>query len=423
MSEQSSDRTVAREWARGWSVVLVGVAGMALTGISVYSAGLLMAPLEHEFGWNRKEISSGLLVWSAVSLVALPIMGRAIDRLGRRRVALPGVLLAGLLFGCLGLANGSLPLWWASWAVFAIAFAATNPAIWASAVSNIFSAGRGLAIGVMMCGSAVGAATIPLVTRWAIDNFGWRYAFPILGAVYSLLTFVLALAFLDNGKPVEVVSDAAPQMPGLEFSAAIRDPSVLKVLAAIFLGLVLIVGQVVHLTPMLIEGGIARGSAAALISGVGLGSVVGKIGVGWITDRSGSRIVPGLCFALPAVTCMLLLNLSGSFAFALAAVVVLGLGSGSLLQLSAYLISRYAGLRSFGQVYSVAAALMGATSGLGPMIAAAVFDRSGSYVPLLQGSIIVALGVGLMVGTLKAYPIFANVDGGAGVQARVAIEA
>jgi hypothetical protein len=69
-------------------------------------------------------------------------------------------------------------------------------------------------------------------------------------------------------------------------------------------------------------------------------------------------------------------------------------------------------LRSFGQIYSIAAALMGATGGLGPMIAAAVFDRSGSYVPLFQVSIVVALGIGLMVGTLRPYPVFAGAGAG-----------
>ncbi|MFC3175308.1 MFS transporter [Novosphingobium bradum] len=411
------DTAAQSEWARGWPSILVGMAGMALTGIAVYSIGQIMAPMSAELGWSRTQITSGLMVFAITSLFALPMVGRLVDRVGPRRVAMPGTVLMGASFAALGLVNGSLALWWALWVLFTLGSAAANPVIWATIVSRLFVRGRGLAIGVMMCGSALGAACTPLLTRWAIDAFGWRLAFGVVGMTYSLITCLLVVTCVDGAPPAAEGQAAgahgAPPAPGdgpvqsgLTFQEAMRDRWVIALLAGIFLIMVLVVSLTVHMIPILGERGIPLATAAPMAAGIAIGSIVGKLAVGWIADRTASRLVPAACFAVPGATCLLLLLAQGPGLLILAAIFLTGLGAGSLLQLSAYLVARYVGMRSFAQVYSIATALLALTGGFGPMLAGFVFDVAGSYRPLLLAGIPWSLAIAAVIAALKPYPAF-----------------
>ena len=400
-------RAPAREWATGWPTVLVGASGMALNGIAIYSLGLIMPQLQAEFGWNRTIVSSGLLVHSIVSLIVLPFVGRAIDRFGPRRVALVGTLASGLGFCGFALNNGYVMLWWTTWAVFSALFSGANPSIWASAVSRTFVKGRGLAIGMVMSGAAISTAVVPQLTRWSIDAFGWRAAYPIVGITFALVTFGLVVTFLHDAPDTAGDRDAgALDKPGLTLGQALRDAAVLKILAATFLAFLLMAPLAVHLVPILIDAGIGRMPATALATVVAAASVFGKLSVGWVMDRTSSRSLPALCFALPGVACLLLVNAHASLPIAIAAAASVGLATGTILQLSAYLPTRYAGLRAFGQIYSISAGIMVLAGGVGPIIAGIVFDRSGSYAPLLLAGILYSAAVGLMVATLGRYPCF-----------------
>jgi cyanate permease len=55
------------------------------------------------------------------------------------------------------------------------------------------------------------------------------------------------------------------------------------------------------------------------------------------------------------------------------------LGLGAEVDLIAYLIGRYFGLRAFGRVYSSAFAAFALAGALGPLIMGASFDWTGSY--------------------------------------------
>jgi MFS family permease len=61
-------------------------------------------------------------------------------------------------------------------------------------------------------------------------------------------------------------------------------------------------------------------------------------------------------------------------------------------------------MRNFGKIYGVMAALMALASGLGPLLAGAIYDFSGGYTPFLILGTIGCLIGGLLMITLPAYP-------------------
>ncbi len=59
--------------------------------------------------------------------------------------------------------------------------------------------------------------------------------------------------------------------------------------------------------------------------------------------------------------------------------------SGATAQSSAYLITRYGGLRSFGAILGINSSVIGLAMGFGPWFAGKVFDVTGSYQLVLTG--------------------------------------
>src|SRR5262245_32074958 len=112
-SSTMSDMTggAASEWRSNWTVVLAGAAGGSLATIHLYSTGVMMAPLEQEFGWSRALISSGVSIVSVVGVILSPFLGMLVDRIGARRVALTGAILFCLFVASLSLATSNEWSW------------------------------------------------------------------------------------------------------------------------------------------------------------------------------------------------------------------------------------------------------------------------------------------------------------------------
>ena len=66
------DAGIRREWRDGWQLVMASIIGTSMTSVSLYSVGVMMAPLQEQFGWTRAEITSGLLINSVVSVLFAP---------------------------------------------------------------------------------------------------------------------------------------------------------------------------------------------------------------------------------------------------------------------------------------------------------------------------------------------------------------
>jgi MFS family permease len=120
------------------------------------------------------------------------------------------------------------------------------------------------------------------------------------------------------------------------------------------------------------------------------------VGTGYLLDRFFAPKVAAVFFGGAAVgICLLWIGSTAAILFTGALFV--GLGLGSELDLIAYLISRYFGLRAFGRVYSSAFAAFALAAALGPLIMGAGFDLTGSYrAPLIAFLAATVIGAVLM---------------------------
>jgi MFS family permease len=408
MAESS---TALDEWKAHWPLILASLVGMSFYSVVTYSLGTFIAPLEEEFGWSRAAISLGLTIFTLTAMVGGPFIGAAIDRWGTRKVAVPGIALHAAAFAGLSLANGTLVQWYMLWSLLAVAALTTRSLLWSTAVSSVFTKGRSFALSVMLSGTAIGQMS-PMLAGWLIEDYGWRQAYLLIGCGWGGLGFVLVMLFFrdarEQGRRSGIAAPVSADLPGLSVAEAVRDSRVLRIgVANIFLTLVGS-GITVHLVPILGSAGLTRGDAVALAALGGIAGIGGKLAAGWVLDRVQGSLVSFSCFSLSAIGYALLLYGTGSKSTLAAAVLVMGFAGGTGLQITTYLISRYAGLRNFGKIFGTISSAMMLGTSIGPVFAGRMYDITGNYTLLLTIGIPLVLLCALCFVGLGPYPDFAE---------------
>lgn len=403
------------EWRRHWPLVLAASVGFSFFSILIGGVGLFFEPLTSEFGWSRTLLSSGPSIATTTTAILSPFFGALIDRYGSRRVVLPGIIVTILSVCAFALANGSELQWMLLWFAFGVVAVSIKSTAWTAAVLGVFRRSRGLALGLTLSGTAAAQAIVPPLANWLIAGFGWRAAFVWLGVGWGGVTFLLCLFFLFDAhdrraasagsRPATAPANAPAQpLEGLTTREATRDGALWRVGISNFVVMALTMGLTIHLFPILTEAGVDRTSAAWLTSLAGLSGIVGKLVTGYLLDRFRPNWVGGVTLGAAALAFLLLVQGIRSPALIVVAMLVNGYAAGTKTQITGFLTASYGGMRNFGKIYGVMAALMALASGVGPLIAGLIYDRTGGYAPfLLLGAAGCVLGGVLMI-SMPRYP-------------------
>lgn len=409
-----SHPTPASEWREHWPIVLAGVIGMAVCSLPAYSMGVMMAPLEAEFGWSRAEITSGMLISSTISVIFSPFMGMLIDRLGVRPIGLSGIIIYCFALGLLSQTSRNIWTWWFLWTILAFALLQIKPTVWVSAVTQRFSRARGLALAVVLSGTGVGTVTTPLLSQFLLSHFGWRTTYVLLALVWGTLAIPIAYFFLDRRRAASESRDvrharhADPEIdrPGMTIRDGLLSSVFARLAISVFTMSVANVALIINLIPILVSRGTSATMAATLAGISGLATVAGRLLGGYLLDRMNARLVAGFSVFLPAIGSVLLISLPGNLAATLAAVLLLGLSSGAEIDAVSYMAGRYFGMRNFGTLFGTLSGVTIFGVGVGPVLANHVYDVTGSYEIVLWGIIpLVSLSAYLFF-TSAPYPDF-----------------
>ena len=94
----------------GWWNVLACFVGLSLSYamFTVFAFGTFVTPLEAEFGWQRGPMSLALTIANMTVVVASPLLGSLVDRIGVRRVMLVSISLMGLCVASMSQLNGNI---------------------------------------------------------------------------------------------------------------------------------------------------------------------------------------------------------------------------------------------------------------------------------------------------------------------------
>lgn len=410
--------TASQEWRRGWTLVLAASIGFSFHSVMAAAAGVFMEPVGSEFAWSRTQFSSGISIAGVISAVLSPFFGILIDRWGTRTLALPGLVVTGVVVASFG-AVGGFTQWVFLWCLYGLVSMAVKSTVWSATVAGAFSSARGLALGVTLSGTAVAQSITPPLTNWLIAEFGWRAAFMWLGLGWGGLALLVCIPFLRDFhlRPISSSQDSAEhvtrQLPGLTIAEAWRDGALWRIGISTLLMMTLTIGLMVHQFPILVEAGVSRTNAALLTSLFGIAGIIGKLVTGVLLDRYAPNWVGGLTLASSALAFLLLMGPFHSPALIVVAMIVNGYASGTKLQICGYLTTRFAGMRNFGKIFGIMAAMIALGSGIGPVLAGWVRDFTGDYTAFLAAGVVGALFSGLLIVTMPRYPIWERSEVGA----------
>lgn len=396
----------SEEWRQFWFLPLVAAMGYSTAVLHTYVLGPFIEPLQTEFGWTRAGISFGLtIVGLTGAVLAIPV-GMIVDRVGPRRLALAGVLLMPAAIGLLGTATGTLANWYALWSFVAFANLFLQATVWTSAIASRFEMARGLAFAVTLSGASLCAFILPVVSTKLIIAFDWRTAFMMVGGIWALSVFPLILFFFrgaqdDRAANARADKPAATELPGASVAEALTSAAFYQLFVASLVFSFTAVGVIVHFVPILTERGATPLGAAGVASIIGLSSIAGRLGTGFLIDRFSASLVGAVAFLLPVISCLLLL-LNGSDPWSQSvAAALFGITVGAEVDVIAFLTTRQFGLKNYGIVFGAIVTAIAAGSAVGPLAAGAAFDVFGGYSQFLVLTMVTMVLGATCIATLK----------------------
>lgn len=398
----TGQRSALQEWQRYWHVPVTASLGYATAVMYVYSMGAYIEPIQQEFGWSRALVSSGITMAAFLSALFCIPVGILVDRIGPRRVGLAGVLLMCLCVGSLGTATGTRANWIMLWCLLAFSTLFVQATVWTSAVNSRFEKSRGLALAITLSGASVSAAIFPVLATWLIGHLDWRSAYMAMAGIWALVTLPFMYLGFRGAQDQKASRAASPvnkdEIPGLTIAQGIRSPALYKLLMASGFFAFTAIGIVVHFVPILKDRGADPLEAAGIASLIGIFSVVGRLGTGYLLDKFPAHLVGAVAFIIPVFASLLLIYDGSNPVNQVLAAAIFGLTLGSEVDVIAYLSAKHFGLKNFGALYGAVVMALSLGTAFGPLGAGMIYDAYGSYVPfmMLTAVLMAASAISLM---------------------------
>ncbi len=374
----------------GWWILTASFVGVGVVnGVSFWSFGLFIEPLEEQFGWTRAAVSLGVSLSLLAAGIAGPIVGWLIDRKGPRLSIFIGI--AGTAGTYLLLATTDAQWQWYLFMalngcfrtfIFLVPFMALT--------SRWFVRRRSVAIAITGTGLMVGAVVLVPIVRILIDTLEWDGAFVVISIVLVAVLLPLALVVIRNDPPpgadTVALSEGAPlasapvSRAGVTLGQALRTSIFWVITLGFTLYAFAMVAWIVHSVPFYESVGISPGWAAALTSMTAGFAIFSRLGAGLLADRLRKLEYGGaLINLLIAVAFAVLLVDTSPVAIAVfLTLFVISFGSGGAL-LQALVLTRIFGVAHFATIYGVVTVAETVGMLIGPTASGAIFDATGEY--------------------------------------------
>ena len=372
------------EEARAWWVVGGAFACVAIIFGVAYSFAAFFRSFGAEFSADRADVS---LVFGLSGLLYFLLgagAGMLADRFGPRLVCAAGMVFiaAGLLASSFAQSMAAIYVAWGGGLGIGIGL------VYAPSIASVppwFVRRRAFAAGIASAGIGVGTLAVPLLATAAIDALGWRHALQAIAA--AVLVVGVGATLLLRRAPTRAAAGTAAQ--GMTLKEALRSRRFWWMYAACVLAAPAMFIPFAHVSAAARDLGIGDARAVGLVGLIGVGSIVGRFVIGGLADRLGRIASIALLEASLGACYLLWLGAGGYIALATFAL-WLGLSYGGIVSLMPAISMDLFGARAVSSILGTL--YTGAAFGnlLGPVVAGAVFDRTGSYVPVIWAGFVLA---------------------------------
>lgn len=398
---------MARPNQRWWVLAGLFFVYAASNGILMHTLPLTYPALIDEFGWSPEQVTYPAFILFLIAAFSSPPIGLLLDRFSARLVILCGAIaMAASLFAFSRITE----LWHmvVVYAVFAIALSACGLVSTMLVLTRWFNQLRGRATGILLLASSLGASLFPLIIGAGMKTYGWRGSLIIFAALAALMAILPAI-FLVRDRPDAATSTAQAEMAqlpagGPTLREALGQPRFYLIAFAtgsIWLTVIaLLQHQSIYLAKDL---GVDSTSTLPKIFSVFFAfSVAGKLSFGWLSDRLDKGLTLIASIGVLAVSLLLLRNVDGQSQtqlFTYAALAGIGF-SGSFTTIQIWIASFYAG-QSYGLILACLTLFDTLAGALGTRVSGTARTSLGSYIPVIDGMIVLCLAAMIVVFVVK----------------------
>lgn len=388
----------------GWFILLGAVLIVSTAYSMRYSFSVFYREILNEFGWSRADTAAAFSVSMIVYGVSSPFVGSLVDRLGPKRVLLFGMTL--LTLGLIGMSfMNSIWLMYALYGgVMALGINSLGYAVHNSYIPNWFVTKRGVAFGLLLCGSG-GANVLNALYQWMLLTVPWRTMYLIMaGATVAVIIPIVLLiikrtpqelGLLPDGVTENPTGDAAKAAKAKKASAliidkewaskdwtlgrAVKTPQLwLMFFAQFCVSAALNLGSA-HQAIYCQDIGLDQAFAASVLGLIGVSTIFGNFMSG-LSDKLGREITFTIGTGGTLVSIYALLTASFErpwllYVYAIIWGLFFGMGSSSLIS---GLADMFSGLH-FGAINGFFLLGFGIGGAVGPWLGGLVYDMTKSY--------------------------------------------
>lgn len=391
------------------ALVTAFLALFAIVGFALYGLPRFYPFFVQELGWTRQEVTSGNAYSKIVIALAFGfIAGRLVDRFGPRRLMLVGILMAG--GALIGLSYvTSFGAFYLFYGFNALGYLCGGPLPNQVLLSRWFDRARGKAMGVAYLGIGVGGAVVPMLAFWLTQALGWRGALRALGIIMIFVALPAAIFVREPAAPPRQAPGGGP----VSLKAILSRPAFYLLMIGSMASIGAVGGTMQNLALYLsLDRQFAQHSIDTTLSLILVGSLVGRLLMGWLADRWPKQRVMLLVYVIVAATIPPLFYAPTPQTMAICAF-LFGIGLGGDYMIIPLMAAEMYGLAVMGRVMGIVLTADGVAEALVPMIVAALRDRFGTYEPgfmlLLALAAIGAIAVSLLPRNPRPQPVGATV--------------
>ncbi len=379
----------------GWLVVAAAFLSSGFViGTAQWAFGVFVQPLEQDFGWTRTQINASL-AFSAISGLIAPIVGRSMDRFGARPVMLASLAVMTVSY----LLRPFMTELWHWYLLSALQFAGfpggvTLPA--GKLVGLWFQRTRGRMMGITAMGNNFGGLTMPLVAGFVVGVAGWEWSYAAFGFIGIVVMTYIFFVVRDDPEYIARATARAGRLEvnppedtprsgqrtyrvsSLTVGQALRTRAFYAITLGFVTGAFTYSTVTTQIVPHLENEGLSIGLATIILSLTAAFGMAGKIGFGYLVERIPLRYAVMLSLVVQAMALTILITIPSS-PFIWLFVPVYGLSFGGLGTLSPLSIQEAFGVKSFGSILGLVQMAQLVSFLVGPLMAGAIFDATGSY--------------------------------------------
>jgi len=362
-------------------------------GSGYNTSGLFFPQLLKHFGWSHFRTALLTSMLAASAGVGGLVIGPLLDRIEARIVMIVSVALCAGAFLLASIAE-SFPAMFIAYLILGVGVAGATLLPAAMVIANWFGERRGLAMALTFSGTSLGGVVMIQVGSYAIEYLGgWRAAYVTLAAPMVLIVIPLILWQIRTRPPEARMQDfraSSDALPGLELGEAIVTRSFWVICTINFLYGCEAAGANLHLINHITNIGYSRLAAGWVMSGVLFAASLGKLGMGFFSDRVSARVALALNFIVAAAGLCLVFG-AAKLGVLILFIIFFGGSVGAPLVLIPLLAVDAMGLKRFGSIGAVSGIFQTAGAFVGPLLAGGIADRYGSYSVAFEAFIVMCV--------------------------------